>query len=81
MAIKIASNSPSFLLSPISLLPTTVAKEHSNNYFKLKPTRRVVHYYVICLFVLFERPPSTMDAVSATIFGSGQAIRQKQDEL
>jgi hypothetical protein len=33
------------------------------------------------LFVLFGRPPSMMDAVSATIFGGGQAIYQKQDEL
>jgi hypothetical protein len=32
-------------------------------------------------FVLFGRPSSTMDAVLATIFGGGQAIRRKQDEL
>ena len=31
MAIKIASNLPSFLSSPILFLPTTVAKYHSNN--------------------------------------------------
>jgi hypothetical protein len=30
---------------------------------------------------LFGRPPSTMDAVSATILGGEQAIHQKQDEL
>jgi hypothetical protein len=31
MAIEIASDSPAFLSSPISLSPTTVAKQHSNN--------------------------------------------------
>jgi hypothetical protein len=31
MAIKIASNLPSFLSSPISLSPKTVAKQQSNN--------------------------------------------------
>jgi hypothetical protein len=31
MAIKNASDLPSFLSSPISFLPTTVAKYHSNN--------------------------------------------------
>jgi hypothetical protein len=31
IAIKIASNLPSFLSSPITLLPTTVAKKHINN--------------------------------------------------
>jgi hypothetical protein len=31
MATEIASDLPSFLSSPISLSPTTVAKKHSNN--------------------------------------------------
>ena len=67
MAIEIASDLPSFLSSPISLSSTTVE-------FELKPRRRVVYYYVVSLFVLFGRPSSKMDAVSATIFDSGRAI-------
>ena len=83
MVIKIASNLPSFLSSPISLSPTntTEAKLHGFNYFELKQRRRVVYYYDVSLFVLFGRPPSTTDAILATIFGGGQAICQKQDEL
>ena len=38
MAIEIASNLPSFLSSPISLSPTTIANKHSNSQFKLKPS-------------------------------------------
>jgi hypothetical protein len=30
---------------------------------------------------LVGRPPLTIDAVLATIYGGGQAIREKQDEL
>jgi hypothetical protein len=33
------------------------------------------------LVYLFGGPPLTMDAVSATIFGGGQTISLKQDEL
>jgi len=34
--------------------------------------RNVVHYYVISLLVLFGRPPSTMNDVSATICVVGE---------
>ena len=34
---------------------------------------------MISLFIFFGRPPSTMDAVSATICDGGQAIRQKYE--
>ena len=81
MAIEIASNSPSFLSSPISLLPTTAAKKHSNNQCKPKLRRSAVHYDVFSLFVLFGRPPLTMNAVSATIFGDWRVISPKQDKM
>jgi hypothetical protein len=38
MAIEIASNLPTFFVVVDSLLPTTIAKKHSNNLFKLKPS-------------------------------------------
>jgi hypothetical protein len=37
-----------------------------------------VHWYVINLFVLFGRPPSMIDAVSAAIFDGVRAIHRKQ---
>ncbi len=36
---------------------------------------------IMNLFVLFGRPPSTMDAVSASMYDGGRAISRKQDEL
>ena len=49
--------------------------------FSISPTTgaSVVHYYVISIVILFGWPPSTMDAVLATIFDGGQAIRRKHE--
>jgi hypothetical protein len=43
----------------------------------LKPSYIIVLIVDINLIIYYGRPPSTMDAVSATIFDGGQAIRQK----
>jgi hypothetical protein len=51
MAIEIASNLPAFLVVVDSLLPTAMTKKHSNNMFKLKQRRSIVHWYVVSLFV------------------------------
>ena len=52
------------------------------NYYgqhKLKPSYCVVVIDVMSLFILYGRPPSTMDAISATVFDGGQAIHQKHE--
>jgi hypothetical protein len=40
----------------------------------MKPKCRRIMHNMIGLFVLFGRPPTTMDAVSATIIVGGQPI-------
>ncbi len=80
MAIEITSNSPAFFVDVDLLSPTTIAKYHGNNLFKLKLRDIVVHYYVISLLVLFGRPPSTMNAIPATICNDGRAIHRKHNK-
>ena len=60
---------------------TNIRKAKNDLKREPKQRRGVVYYYVVSLFVLFGRLPSMMDAISATIFGGGRAIRRKQDEL
>ncbi len=48
---------------------------YGRNY--LKPSYIIVLKVDINLIIYYERPPSTMDAISATIFDGGQAICQK----
>jgi hypothetical protein len=43
MTIEITSDSPAFVVVVNLLLPTAIAKEHSNNYFKLKQRRSIAH--------------------------------------
>ncbi len=43
------------------------------NQYKLKLKRRHIYYNVINLLLCFGRPPTTMDAISATIVAGGQA--------
>jgi hypothetical protein len=40
--------------------------------FKLKLRHSNIYYIVISLLLCFEHPPTTMDAVSATIVAGGQ---------
>ena len=74
MAIEIPIKLLTFLVVVDSLVPTTIAKYHSNNKSKLKTRCSVVHYYVIHLIICYGLPPLTMDAVLATIFDSRRVI-------
>ena len=51
MAIENSSDSPSFFVVVNSLLPTTIAKKHSNNQFTLKPSKIIVLIALINLIV------------------------------
>ena len=59
MAIEITSDLPTFLSSPISLSPTTIANKHSNSQFKLKPSYIIVLKaslnLIVCLFFVPAR--------------------------
>ena len=58
------------------IVDTILSRDFSDVYVFLMP--RLLRY-VICLFVLFGCPPSTIDAFSDTICDGGRAIRRKHD--
>jgi hypothetical protein len=62
-----------------SILASTVnvAKYHSYSPYKLKRRHRVINQYIISLIMSYWLPPSTMDAVLATIVDGGWAILLK----
>jgi hypothetical protein len=47
-----------------------------SSHYKLKPRHSNIYYNVSSLIVYYWLPPTTMDAVSATIVASGQALIQ-----
>jgi hypothetical protein len=53
--------------------------DHNRSYItcysqcKLKMRRRLIHYNMISLIVYYGLPPTTMDAILATIVAGGQA--------
>jgi hypothetical protein len=47
-----------------------------SSHYKLKPSHKDIYYNVISLLVYYWLPPTTMDAVLATIVAGGRALIQ-----
>jgi hypothetical protein len=77
IAIKIASNLPAFLVVVDSFFAHNLSLRPCYGHHKLKSSYIIVHIVLINLFVYYWLPLSMTDAVSATIFDGGRAIRQK----
>ena len=74
MAIEITIDSPAFS----DIIDFIVGHKHSlklrYSQYKLKPSYLIVYWYVVNLLILYGRPPSTIDTVSATIFDGRRVI-------
>jgi hypothetical protein len=53
------------------------SKQPCYGQLKLSTSYHISHHYIFSLFVCFGRPPTTMDAVLATIVVGGQAMLLK----
>jgi hypothetical protein len=71
------NNEKRYQLEGYFIVGTILSRDFSDVYVFLMP--RLLRY-VVCLFVLFGRPPSTIDAFSDTICDGGRAIRRKHDK-
>jgi hypothetical protein len=77
MMIEITSIFPALFVVIDSVLAHNHRLWPCYGHNKLKPSYHIVIIDVINLSVYYGRPPSTIHAVSATIFDGGQAIHQK----
>ncbi len=77
MVIELSSNLPAFFIVANYLFAHKLSLRPCYGQHKLKTSYCIVVIDVMSLFVVYGRPPSTMDAISATIFDGGQAIHQK----
>jgi hypothetical protein len=79
MVIKITSSFPAFFIVVNSVVAHNRRYSPCYGHNKLKPSNHIVIIDVIDLLVYYGRPPTTMHAISATIFDGGRAIHQKHE--
>ena len=63
MATEMADDLPAFLV----IFNFVVDQNQRYGQYKINVSYIIFYWYVISLFVLFGRQPSTMDAISATV--------------